>query len=99
MYEHYFFAYYRDEIYLNIHNLVLRGLGRTTKSEGLETLPVQVILNPDQCSVFKLGKVDENGLENTKVKGLSQPKLLLNTSKSLYGTEGKTMNLFSHYFG
>jgi hypothetical protein len=55
MYELLFWKY--QEIYLN-HHLVYEALVEQTV-EGLEELPVQVILNRIAC-IFKMGKVDES---------------------------------------
>ena len=57
MYELLFWQY-QDGIYLN-HHLVYEALVEQQEVEGLETLPIQVILNRIQ-SVFKdWEKVDE----------------------------------------
>jgi hypothetical protein len=61
MYELLFWKY-QDGIYLN-HHLVMKHLEQETV-EGLEELPVQVILNRIAC-IFKMGKVDESSWKNT----------------------------------
>ncbi len=90
-----FFWQYQDEIYLN-HHLVYEALVEQQVVDGLETLPVQVILNRIASVFSNWEKVDENSWKNNTGKGAFQIKT---TSQSIqidcYGTEGKTMNLLA----
>jgi hypothetical protein len=92
MYELLFWQY-QDGIYLN-HHLVYEAIVEQETVEGLETLPVQVILNRINSVFANWEKVDENSWKNNKGKGAFQIKT---TSQSIqidcYGTEGKTMDL------
>jgi hypothetical protein len=94
MYELLFWQY-QDGIYLN-HHLVYEALVEQQKVDGLETLPVQVILNRIASVFSNWEKVDGNSWKNAKSKGAFQIKT---TSQSIqidcYGTEGKTMNLLA----
>ena len=87
------FWHYQDGIYLN-HHLVYEALVDKQEVEGLETLPVQVILNRINKVFSSWEKVDENSWKNPTGKGAFQIKT---TPQSIqidcYGTEGKTMNL------
>ena len=67
MYELLFWQY-KDGIYLN-HHLVYEALVEQQEVEGLETLPVQVILNRINSVFSNWEKVDENSWKNTKGKG------------------------------
>jgi hypothetical protein len=71
---------------------VYESLDEESAIEGLEELPVQVILN--RIAVFsKWEKVDANSWKNNSGVGAFQ---VLTTSQSIqicYGTEGKTMDL------
>ncbi|MNL54545.1 hypothetical protein D3C87_1778850 [compost metagenome] len=62
--------------------------------EGLEDLPVTVIMNRINSVFSNWEKVDENSWKNPNGKGAFQVKT---TPQSIqidcYGTEGKTMNL------
>jgi hypothetical protein len=79
-------------VYLN-HQEVYESLDEESAIEGLEELPVQVILNRI-ASVFKMGESRCKQLENNSGVGAFQ---VLTTSQSIqidcYGTEGKTMDL------
>ena len=94
MYELVFWKY-EDEVYLN-HQLVYEALLEEQTVEGLEELPVQVILNGLATVFSGWEKVDENSWKNIKGKGAFQIKT---TPQSIqidcYGTEGKTMNLLA----
>jgi hypothetical protein len=94
MYELLFWQY-QDGIYLN-HHLVYEALVEQHEVEGLEILPVDVILNRINSVFSSWEKVDENSWKNTKGKGAFHVKT---TPQSIqidcYGTEGKTMNLLS----
>jgi len=94
MYELVFWQY-QEGVYLN-HQLVYEALVEQEMVEGLEDLPVNVILNRI-ASVFSSGeKVDENSWKNSNGKGAFQVK---STPQSIlidcYGTEGKTMELLA----
>ena len=95
MYELLFWNY-QDGIYLN-HHLVYEALVEGQEVEGLETLPVQVIINRINSVFSSWEKVDDNSWKNTKGKGAFHIKT---TPQSIqidcYGTEGKTMNSFEH---
>jgi hypothetical protein len=90
-----FFWQYQDGIYLN-HHLVYEALAEQQEVEGLEILPVKVILNRIYSVFSSWEKVDENSWKNAKGKGAFQVKT---TPQSIqidcYGTEGKTMNLLA----
>ena len=94
MYELLFWQY-QDGIYLN-HHLVYEALAEEQEVEGLEILPVAVILNRINSVFSSWEKVDENSWQNPKGKGAFQVKT---TPQSIqidcYGTEGKTMNLLA----
>ena len=91
MYELLFWQY-QDGIYLN-HHLVYEALVEQQEVEGLEVLPVQVILNRINSVFSSWEKVDNNSWKNNKGKGAFQIKT---TTQSIqidcYGTEGKIMN-------
>lgn len=92
MYELLFWKYL-EGIYLN-HHEVYEAIDEQQEIEGLETLPVEVILNRFHTVFSNWEKIDENSWKNTNGKGAFQIKT---TSQSIkidcYGTEGKTMNL------
>jgi hypothetical protein len=92
MYELIFWRY-QDGIYLN-HHLVYEAITEQQIVEGLEDLPVTVILNRINSVFSNWEKVDENSWKNPNGKGAFQVKT---TPQSIqidcYGTEGKTMNL------
>jgi hypothetical protein len=79
MYELLFWQY-QDGIYLN-HHLVYEALVEQQEVEGLETLPVQVILNRLNSVFSSWEKVDKNTPQSIQI--------------DCYGTEGKTMNLLA----
>ncbi|MNX54072.1 hypothetical protein D3C86_847850 [compost metagenome] len=91
MYELLFWRYL-DEIYLN-HHEVYEALLEKEQVDGLEILPVEVILNRIASVFSEWEKVDENSWQNTSGKGAFQ---VISTPQSIkidcYGTEGKTMN-------
>ena len=95
MYELLFWQY-QEGIYLN-HHLVYEALIEEQQVEGLETLPVTVILNRINSVFSSWEKVDETSWKNTNGKGAFQIKT---TPQSIqidcYGTEGKTMNLLAN---
>ncbi|MEP6929942.1 MAG: hypothetical protein ABI850_08015 [Flavobacterium sp.] len=91
MYELLFWKY-TDEIYLN-HHEVYEALVEEQEVEGLEKLPVDVIMNRIRSVFSQWEKVDENSWKNTSGKGAFQ---VITTPQSVridcYGTEGNTMN-------
>ncbi|MCI9844807.1 hypothetical protein [Flavobacterium pectinovorum] len=91
MYELLFWRYL-DEIYLN-NQEVYEALLEKKEVEGLEILPIQVILNRISSVFSEWEKVDENSWQNNTGKGAFQ---IITTPQSIkidcYGTEGKTMN-------
>lgn len=91
MYELLFWKYI-DEVYLN-HQEVYEALIEKESVEGLEELPVQVILNRITNAFANWEKVDDNSFKNTKGVGAFH---IVTTPQSIqincYGTEGKTMN-------
>ncbi|CAD0006611.1 hypothetical protein [Flavobacterium chungangense] len=91
MYELLFWRYL-DEIYLN-NQEVYEALLEKKEVEGLEILPIQLILNRISSVFSEWEKVDENSWQNNTGKGAFQ---VINTPQSIkidcYGTEGKTMN-------
>ena len=94
MYELLFWRY-QEGIYLN-HHLVYEVLVEQEIVEGLEDLPVEVILNRLNSVFATWEKVDDSSWKNTKGKGAFQVKT---TPQSIqidcYGTDGKTMNLLA----
>ena len=94
MYELVFWQY-QECVYLN-HQLVYEALLEQEMVEGLEELPVTVILNRIASVFSSWEKVDENSWKNSNGKGAFQVKT---TSQSIlidcYGTEGKTMELLA----
>ena len=94
MYELLFWRY-QEGIYLN-HHLVYEALVEQEIVEGLEDLPVEVILNRLNSVFAPWDKVDDSSWKNTKGKGAFQVKT---TPQSIqidcYGTDGKTMNLLA----
>ena len=94
MYELLFWQY-KDGIYLN-HHLVYEALVEQQEVEGLEILPVQVILSRLNSVFSSWEKVDENSWKNPKGKGAFHVKTTLQSIQiDCYGTEGKTMNLLA----
>ncbi|CAD0008083.1 MULTISPECIES: hypothetical protein [Flavobacterium] len=91
MYELLFWRYL-DEIYLN-NQEVYEALLEKQEIEGLEILPIQIILNRIGSVFSQWEKVDENSWKNNTGKGAFQ---IITTPQSIkidcYGTEGKTMN-------
>ena len=92
MYELLFWNY-QDGIYLN-HHLVYEAIADGKIVEGLEDLPVAVILNRINSVFSSWEKVDENSWKNPNEKGAFHLKTTPQSIKiDCYGTEGKTMNL------
>ena len=92
MYELVFWKYL-DGIYLN-HQEVYEALLEEQMIEGLEKLPVDVMMNRIASVFSKWERVDENSWKNKEGKGAFQIKT---TEQSVqidcYGTEGKTMDI------
>ena len=92
MYELLFWKYL-DEIYLN-HHEVYEAIDEQQEVEGLETLPVDVIMNRFNTVFSKWERVDKNSWKNTNGKGAFHVKTTPQSIKiDCYGTEGKIMNL------
>ena len=91
MYELLFWRYI-EEIYLN-HHEVYEALVEKQEVEGLQELPVEVIVNRINSVFSQWERVDENSWKNPNGKGAFQ---VITTPQSVkidcYGTEGKTMN-------
>ena len=95
MYELVFWQY-QEGIYLN-HQLVYESLVEQEMVEGLEELPVTVILNRIASVFSTWEKVDDNSWKNPNGKGAFQ---VTTTPQSIqidcYGTDGKTMELVAN---
>jgi hypothetical protein len=91
MYELLFWNY-KEGIYLN-HHLVYEALDDNEVVDGLEELPIEVILNRITKVFSNWEKVDENSWKNTTGKGAFHVKTTTQSVKiDCYGTEGKTMD-------
>lgn len=91
MYELVFWKYL-DEVYLN-HQEVYEAIIEQETVEGLEQLPVQVILNRIASVFSKWEKVDENSWKNSNGAGAFQVKARPQSIQiDCYGTQGKTMD-------
>ena len=92
MYELVFWKY-KEGVYLNAQ-IVYESLMEEEMVEGLEELPVGVIVNRIASVFSKWERVDDNSWKNPKGKGAFQVKT---TSQSVqidcYGTEGKNMDI------
>lgn len=92
MYELLFWKY-SEGVYLN-HHEVYEALVEEQEVDGLEQLPVTVILNRIGSLFSKWEKVDDNSWKNKEGKGAFQ---VIATPQSIridcYGTEGKTMDI------
>jgi hypothetical protein len=92
MYELLFWKYL-DEVYLN-HHEVYEAIDDQQEVEGLEELPITVIMNRINSVFSNWEKVDENSWKNANGKGAFHIKTTPQSIKiDCYGTEGKTMNL------
>ena len=91
MYELLFWKYL-EGVYLN-HQEVYESLEEEAPIDGLEELPIQVILNRIASVFSKWEKVDDTSWKNSNGVGAFQVKT---TPQSIqfdcYGTEGKTMD-------
>ncbi len=94
MYELLFWKY-KDGVYHN-HHEVYEALENQQQVDGLEELPITVILNRLHSVFSNWEKVDENSWKNSNGKGAFHVKT---TTQSIqidcYGTDGKTMNLLA----
>ena len=92
MYELVFWNY-QEEVYLN-HHLVYEAIEAKEMVDGLENLPVDVILNRIANVFSTWEKVDASSYKNTNGSGAFH---ITNTPQSIkidcYGTEGKSMDL------
>ena len=92
MYELVFWKYI-EGIYLN-HQEVYEALMEEEVVEGLEVLPVEVIINRIASVFSKWEKVDENSWKNPQGKGAFQVKTTPQSVQiDCYGTEGKSMDI------
>ena len=91
MYELLFWKYL-EGVYLN-HQEVYESLEEEATIDGLEELPIQLILNRIASVFSKWEKVDDTSWKNSNGVGAFQVKT---TPQSIqfdcYGTEGKTMD-------
>jgi hypothetical protein len=91
MYELLFWKY-SDGIYLN-HHEVYEALDENEEMEGLEKLPVDVILNRINSVFSKWKRVDDNSWKNNDGIGAFYVKTTLTSVKiECYGTVGTTMD-------
>ncbi len=91
MYELLFWKYLED-VYLN-HQEVYEAMDELETIEGLEELPVTVILNRIASVFSKWERVDENSWKNKEGVGAFQVKTTSQIVQiDCYGTEGKTMD-------
>jgi hypothetical protein len=92
MYELLFWNY-KEGIYLN-HHLVYEAIYDGEQVEGLEDLPIEVMLNRIQKVFSTWEKVDDSSWKNNAGKGAFH---IIATPQSIkidcYGTQGKTMDL------
>ncbi len=94
MYELLFWKY-QDGIYLN-HHLVYEALATQEIVDGLENLPITIILNRINNAFSSWEKVDESSWKNTNGKGAFHIRTTPQSIKiDCYGTEGKTMNFLA----
>ncbi|OYX81937.1 MAG: hypothetical protein B7Y83_16545 [Flavobacteriales bacterium 32-34-25] len=91
MYELLFWNYL-EGVYLN-HQEVYEAIDEQETIEGLEELPVAVILNRIASVFSKWERVDDNSWKNKDGVGAFQVKTTPQTVQiDCYGTEGKTMD-------
>ena len=90
-----FFWKYKEGIYLN-HQEVCESLEELESVDGLEELPITVIINRVNGLFKNWERVDKNSWKNSEGIGAFQ---ILTTPQSVridcYGTEGKTMDLLT----
>ena len=95
MYELLFWNYC-DEIYLNHHEVYEAICEEQLVIDGLEVLPVQIILNRIASVFSKWEKVDDRSWKNNNGVGAFHIRSTPQSIKiDCYGTEGKTMNLLA----
>jgi hypothetical protein len=93
MYELVFWKYL-EGIYLNHHEIYEVISEESTVIEGLEELPVQVILNRISSVFSKWEKVDDDSWKNNSGIGAFHIRTTPQSIKiDCYGTEGKTMDI------
>lgn len=91
MYELLFWKY-ADGIYLN-HHEVYEALDEDKEVQGLENLPVDVIMNRINSVFSKWDRVDNNSWKNIDGPGAFYVKTTPNSVKiDCYGTVGTTMD-------
>ena len=94
MYELVFWKY-SEGIYLN-HHLVYEAIAEGQMIDGLEDIPVTIIVNRLQNKFFHWDKVDENSWQNPDGGGAFQIKLTKQSVKiDCYGTQGKQMDVMA----
>lgn len=92
MYELVFWKYL-EEVYLNHHEVYETISEEQAVIEGLEVLPVQVILNRIASVFSKWEKVDDSSYKNNDGVGAFHIRTTPQSIKiDCYGTEGKTMD-------
>jgi hypothetical protein len=92
MYELLFWNY-KEGIYLN-HHLVYEAIDNSEFVEGLEELPIEVILNRITKVFSTWVKVDDFSWKNNNGVGAFHIRTTLQSIKiDCYGTEGKTMDM------
>jgi hypothetical protein len=91
MYELLFWNY-QEGIYLN-HHLVYEDIDAEKIIDGLEILPIEVILNRIQNQFSDWEKVDEKSWKNPNGVGAFQIRTTTQSIKiDCYGTQGNTMD-------
>jgi hypothetical protein len=91
MYELLFWNY-KEGIYLN-HHLVYEAIADNELVEGLDMLPVEVIINRINKVFASWEKVDEFSWKNSAGQGAFHIKTTTQSIKiDCYGTQGKTMD-------
>lgn len=92
MYELVFWKYL-EEVYLNHHEVYETISEEQAEIEGLEVLPVQVILNRIASVFSKWEKVDDSSYKNNDGVGAFHIRTTPQSIKiDCYGTEGRTMD-------
>ncbi|SHG05122.1 hypothetical protein SAMN05444396_10439 [Flavobacterium segetis] len=92
MYELLFWNYI-EGIYLNHHEVYEAIIEEQSDIDGLEELPVQIILNRIAKVFLKWEKVDERSWKNNDGLGAFHIRTTPQSIKiDCYGTEGKTMD-------
>jgi hypothetical protein len=92
MYELTFWTY-QEGIYLNNH-LVYEAIAEEQFVEGLEEIPVNIIINRINSLFSNWERVDEYSWKNSNGKGAFHVRTTSPSNKiDCYGTEGKTMDI------